>query len=134
MVYNALQWAIFSLILITLIHYLYTYLQNMLTIPKVKDLVRTPEIKYNKISNTLNVSCTNKNIQDLNTPMLQTNNKQITSTIDTPNTIDTQNTIGTPNINKAAMKSELSTFLHDLKKSSIKTDNTLQNNIPYSTY
>jgi hypothetical protein len=44
---------IFSLLLIFLIHYLYTFFKTTLTSPKLKDLVNKPQAKYNTIYNSL---------------------------------------------------------------------------------
>ena len=38
-----------SVIVILLLHYIYNYLKNNLTTPKVKDLVDKPKIRYNQI-------------------------------------------------------------------------------------
>ena len=43
-----------SLVIIVLIHYLYIFLKNNLTVPKVKDLVNRPEQKYQEIYKSLN--------------------------------------------------------------------------------
>ena len=53
MLYWTIRWILFSLILIFLVHYLYTFLTNTLTIPKVKDLVNKPTEKYDEILNTI---------------------------------------------------------------------------------
>lgn len=44
-----LQWTIISLILIMLVHYLYSFFINTLTVPKVRDLINKPTEKYNEI-------------------------------------------------------------------------------------
>jgi len=38
-----------SLIIITLIHYLYMFFKQNLTVPKIKDLINRPEQKYKEI-------------------------------------------------------------------------------------
>jgi len=38
-----------SLIIILLLHYIFNYLKSNLSKPKVKDLVRKPQFKYNEI-------------------------------------------------------------------------------------
>ena len=38
-----------SVIIILLLHYIFDYLKNNLTTPKVKDLVHKPQIRYNQI-------------------------------------------------------------------------------------
>ena len=45
----ALQWTIISLILIMLVHYLYFFFINTLTVPKVRDLINKPTERYNEI-------------------------------------------------------------------------------------
>ena len=42
-----------SLLLIFLLHYLYSFFKTMLTSPKLKDLVNKPQEKYNTIYNSL---------------------------------------------------------------------------------
>lgn len=50
------KWIILSLFLIALIHYLYTFLKNMLTVPKIKDLIHKPQEQYNELlKNVVNV-------------------------------------------------------------------------------
>lgn len=43
------QWTVISLVLIILIHYLYSFFIDTLTVPKVKDLIHNPTERYNKI-------------------------------------------------------------------------------------
>jgi signal transduction histidine kinase len=43
------KWSILSFILIFLIHYLYTFLINMLTVPKIRDLINKPQQQYNEL-------------------------------------------------------------------------------------
>ena len=43
------KWSILSFILIFLIHYLYTFLLNMFTIPKIRDLIHKPKEQYNEL-------------------------------------------------------------------------------------
>jgi len=44
---------LFSLLLIFLIHYLYSFFKTTLTSPKLKDLVNKPQVKYNTIYKSL---------------------------------------------------------------------------------
>ena len=53
MIWWTLQWIIISLLLITLLHYLYSFFKNTLTIPKIKDLVTKPNEAYNEIMSTI---------------------------------------------------------------------------------
>jgi len=54
MLFWTLQSIVISLILIVLIHYLFYFFKNTLTIPKVKDLVNKPRERYNQVISTLN--------------------------------------------------------------------------------
>jgi len=45
--------AVISLVLIILVHCLYIFLKTNLTIPKIKDLVNKPNIRYKEIYDTI---------------------------------------------------------------------------------
>lgn len=49
-----LKWVLLSMILIVLIHYLYCYFINTLTVPRVKDLINKPIEQYTNITSILN--------------------------------------------------------------------------------
>ena len=49
MLYWIIKWIVISLVLIILIHYLYSFLKNMLTVPKVRDLVNKPKARYEEL-------------------------------------------------------------------------------------
>ena len=65
MVWSVLQWIIISLVLIGLIHYLYYFLKNTLTVPKIRDLVNKPTESYNEIMTTIRNSNGNSNINSI---------------------------------------------------------------------
>jgi len=90
MFFSIIKWVIVSLTLIFLIHHLYMYLTNILTVPKIKDLVNKPHQQYNDIFDTLNKS--------------EHKNKN-------------KNTEHNA-VNTSKMTEELSSFLNDLKKTS----------------
>ena len=48
-----IQMSIISLILIILVHYLFTFFMTNLTLPKVKDLVNKPQQQYEILYNTM---------------------------------------------------------------------------------
>jgi len=87
MLYWTIQWIIISLILIILLHNLYTFLKSTLTFPKVKDLVTRPTQRYNELLSTI------KN-----------------------DNADFKPTTKLPNENEG-MKNELKHFLNELKNS-----------------
>jgi hypothetical protein len=53
MFYLILKWTIISLILIILVHYLYSFFKTTLTVPKIKDLVNRPAGAYKEIYETI---------------------------------------------------------------------------------
>ena len=94
-----IQWSIISLILIILIHYLYSFFQTTLTIPKIKDLVNRPADAYKEIYQTINHPQVKQNKNNINQQsILKTSNHEASS----------QN-----------MKDELKSFLNYLKNSLI---------------
>lgn len=84
MIYGIVQWTIISLILIILVHHLYFFLKDTLTVPKVKDLVHQPSKSYREIENTI-----------VNKP-------------------DKNDNIKSVEIDKTEMKNELKQFFNDL--------------------
>ena len=56
-----IQMSIISLILIILVHYLFTFFMTNLTIPKVKDLVNKPQQQYETLYNTMKEQSVFKN-------------------------------------------------------------------------
>lgn len=89
MLFLILKWSTISLTLIILLHHLYTFLMNTLTVPKTKDLITKPKEQYKDIFQTIQKS--NSSISSM-----QSNNKKT----------------------NADMADELSSFLNDLKKKS----------------
>ena len=60
MIFYLFQNTFLSIIFIVVVHSIYKYFKNNLTIPKTKDLVNKPSIQYDKIRKEINES--NKNI------------------------------------------------------------------------
>lgn len=98
-----IQWIFISLILIILLHHLYLFFKNTLTIPKVRDLVNKPTESYNEILDTIK-SKHNNNIY--NTP--------------------SNDSYQEAPLNDNAMQDELKNFLNELKKP--KLDKQMNNN------
>ena len=99
-----IQMSVLSLILIILVHYLFTFFKTNLTIPKVKDLVNKPQKQYETLFDTMkenNIkqqpisSETSESMKDeLKNYLKELNNKPLSS-----NNIDT-NINSTYNINQ----------------------------------
>jgi hypothetical protein len=85
MFFSLLKWALISLTLIFLVHHLYIFLLNTLTVPKIKDLVNKPNQQYKDIFKTMNQdtkeSTKNDPMADELTSFLSDLKKTTTSTI-----------------------------------------------------
>ena len=103
---NYILWVIVSLILIRLVHYLYSYFIDTLTVPKIKDLVIKPTQEYKDIQKIIQ---SNNNIININNQ-----NSDDTTNIDSLVTKDTQKT----------MKNELKNFFNELSYTNINKSNT----------
>lgn len=97
------QMSVISLILIILVHYLFTFFKTNLTIPKVKDLVNKPQEQYEMLFNTIKSNSIAKN--------------SIGS--------DKQSNEANTTINNTEMKNELKNYLKELSNS--KTINSNSN-------
>jgi predicted PurR-regulated permease PerM len=96
MIIATLQWVIISLLLIVLIHYLYSFFIDTLTVPKVRDLIEKPTQRYNQIvKSTADISSINQSQSIQSQPQIQSQ-------------------IQPQESNK--MESELRSFLDELKK------------------
>ena len=97
-----IQISVISLILIILVHYLFTFFKTNLTIPKVKDLVNKPQQQYEKLFDTMNQNSINQN------------------SINNNNNITEKNTSSDDN-----MKNELKNYLKELstKKTEVSSSN-----------
>ncbi len=95
-----IQVAIISFIFIYLVHHLLIFFKNMLTVPKIKDLVDSPNKKYENIFATL--SSSNNNISNNN------NNSGFTDIDLLPSSNNNTNSSDISNTN---MKDELKNFL-----------------------
>lgn len=74
MVIGIMQWVIISLILIMLVHHLFSFFKNTLTVPKVKDLVNQPSHLYKEIEQTLMSVENNDNNNTIKLSSSNTNN------------------------------------------------------------
>lgn len=97
MIFSIIKTSLFSLLFIALIHHLFIFFKNMLTIPKIKDLVNSPTERYNEILDTLQ----KKSSSNQNQNHLYNNS---------------ENNINKIN-NEDNMNLELTNFLQDLKTS-----------------
>lgn len=95
MLYWAIQFTFISILLIFLVHYLINFFKDTLTVPKIKDLVKTPIQKYDNMYSIISNSSSNNNNNDT-----QGNSKQ----------------------DPVVMKNELKSFLKSQLSNSTSTD------------
>ncbi len=105
-----------SLLLIFLLHYLYSFFKSTLTSPKVKDMIVKPQEKYDELLKTLK-NQTTKQTYDLTSYEYLGNNNN--------NNINTKN-------DPYSMKNELKNYLKELKQhdNPTQTINNGQNTLP----
>jgi len=65
MIFWIIQWSLLSLIFIFLLHHLYSFFIDTLTIPKVKDLVNKPQDRYNEMFTVIQNNNKSNNIQQV---------------------------------------------------------------------
>jgi hypothetical protein len=105
MFFSIVKWVLISLTLIFLVHHLYMFLMNTLTVPKIKDLVNKPNQQYKDLYSTMGGSAPQTPLNETRSPL---------------NTIGGQggsplNTMGGQG-GDPPLTDELSSFLSDLKK------------------
>ena len=99
MINNFVFYIIISIVIISLLHYLYTYFINILTVPKIKDLVNKPGKEYKNIEKII------------------LNNKETVINNNLSNNDDTTDISNLKNITpetKNDMKNELKNFFNEL--------------------
>ena len=101
MLFFTLKTIFISLLLIALIHYLYAFFKNTLTIPKVKDLVNKPAKRYGEMFDVIN----GKHEIHKHTQFMEKDDGGV---------IRRENIL--PQENTQNMQFELKNFLNDLKK------------------
>ena len=120
MINNFVFYIIISVVIISLLHYLYTYFINILTVPKIKDLVNKPGQEYNNIEKII------------------LNNKETLINNNLSNSDDTTDISNLKNITpetKNDMKNELKNFFNELNVNNLSDSNANNgNNLSYSSY
>lgn len=101
MLFYFIKWIILSLSLIILLHYLYIYFIDTLTVPKVKDLINKPLEQYNEIINDIDT----KNIKNVA-------KQEVSMELNKTNDIN-------------EMQNELTQFLNNMKETEIVSSGSL---------
>ena len=110
MFFSILKWVITSLILIFLVHHLYMFLMNTLTVPKIKDLVNKPMQQYQEMLGVRGSSPQNPHLGEMGGLHVNDMGGRAREAVEHPlNDMGGQG--GT-----APLSDELSSFLSDLKK------------------
>ena len=75
MTFWIVQSTIISIILIFLVHYLFIFFRDTLTVPKIKDLVNKPNRKYDEILSTVQTTKKNTTQSDKKTGTITSETK-----------------------------------------------------------
>lgn len=105
MLFWTIKITIISIIFIFLVHYLINFFKSVLTVPKVKDLVNSPNKKYESIYNTIKDYERNKSSETA------TNINSSTVVEEDYTLIDLLPSSNENEIQKPTMKNELKNFL-----------------------
>ena len=141
-----IQISLISIILIFLVHHLVNFFKTTLTVPKIKDLVHSPNQKYKDIfdtisnannNNTIHINNGNSNSNSNSNSNINSNNNYTSIDLlptDMSNTlpisIDNSSSIDNyAHIKSSSMKNELKTFLK--KQMKIEPQNKLNNLSPF---
>lgn len=122
MINNFVFYIIISVVIISLLHYLYSYFINILTVPKIKDLVTKPGQEYKNIEKII-----------LNNKETLINHNNIAPSGD--DTTDINNLKNITPETKNDMKNELKNFFNELNVNNLSDSNgNNANNLSYSSY
>jgi hypothetical protein len=103
-----IQITIISIILIFLVHHLIHFFKTVLTVPKIKDLVNSPNEKYKNIYETISHNHLSYYENDIDKSLGSSKINYTLEDILPPNT-NTSNIINT--VNSSNMKNELKNFI-----------------------
>lgn len=118
MLSGIIQWILISLVLIVLLHHIFFFLKDTLTIPKMKDLVNKPSEQYSEIKHILNIDETT--IQNtVKNAMINKNTNTNGNTNANTNTTTNNN-----KVDSLEMKNELKSFFNELNTPSLNNYST----------
>ena len=117
-----IQITIISIILIFLVHYLFNFFKETLTVPKIKDLVNVPNKKYENMYNIISKNSENQNTYtDIDLLPIQPD-RQVEENV---------GPIWDKPVDSDSMKNELKNFLKKQLKEPV-ADNSMPNSSSYS--
>ena len=118
-----IQITIISIVLIFLVHYLFNFFKETLTVPKIKDLVNVPNKKYENMYNIISKNSENQNTYtDIDLLPIQSDTQD-------ENKIEQK---WDKSIDSNSMKNELKNFLKKQLKEPVQDISTL-NSMPNSS-
>ena len=118
-----IQISIISIVLIFLVHYLFNFFKETLTVPKIKDLVNVPNKKYENMYNIISKNSENQNTYtDIDLLPIQSDTQD-------ENKIEQK---WDKSIDSNSMKNELKNFLKKQLKEPVQDISTL-NSMPNSS-
>lgn len=121
MLNSIVRFVILSVIIIVVMHSLYSFLVKNLTIPRVKDLVHKPQTQYENILRSITENDKKKNIGEM-----ETNKKG--GDYDS-NSADATASSSKLSDNQIEMKNELKSYIKDLKSSRAPKQQGSQNEV-----
>ena len=116
MLSGIIQWILISLVLIVLLHHIFFFLKDTLTIPKMKDLVNKPSEQYSEIKHILNI--------DETTIQNTVKNAMINKNTNTNGNTNTNTTTNNNKVDSLEMKNELKSFFNELNTPSLNNYST----------
>ena len=118
MFFEVVKWSVISLILIVLIHYLFIFFKDNLTIPKTKDLVTKPLEKYKTMETIIDNNFNKVKSNKLDSSNLNNNldgTTMLNNLIPSESTVDINGATKFENLkSEDSMKNELKSFFTDL--------------------
>ena len=126
MIFNTIKTIIISLSLIALVHYLYTFFKDTLTVPKTRDLVNKPAKRYDEMFGIINNS--KEAIKSMNIGQQSITAGQQSIMAGQQSITAGQQSMSQQSMGQQSMQDELKIFLSELKKPNTNTNNNNTNN------
>ena len=127
-----IQVSVVSLIIIFVIHNLYSFFKETLTVPKIKDMVKRPQQRYDTLFRELRNQVANTNTNANNNANNSNNTNNINNINNNSNNNANTDSIANSNSNADDMKNELKRYLMDLNSS--QTTRIIQDPQPQSDF
>jgi len=118
MIFNTIKTIIISLSLIALVHYLYTFFKDTLTVPKTRDLVNKPAKRYDEMFGIISNS---KEAMNMGQQSIVVGQQSIAGQ---------QSMVGQQSMGQQSMQDELKIFLSELKKPNNNNNNNINDTFP----